>query len=65
LKILIGGPEYYFEWATEYYEIDLQLSLVEYIFDFRPINLNTLKSLNKDINLEDIQDDIIEIGYPY
>ncbi len=65
LKILLGGPEYYLKWANEYYDIILPSNIVEYIFDFNPINLEILKLLNKDIDLRDIKVDIEEIGYPY
>ncbi|WP_442601799.1 hypothetical protein [Paenibacillus sp. KN14-4R] len=64
LQILLGGPEYYHFWATEYYETNLESSLVRRIFEMEPIDKFLIKHLNKDIRLSEIIDDIKEIGYP-
>lgn len=64
LKVLIDGAEGYVKWAEEYYETDIPISIVKDIFDFMPLNNDMIKSLNKEISLEDILEDIAEIAYP-
>ncbi|GAV11877.1 hypothetical protein [Paenibacillus sp. NAIST15-1] len=65
LQILLGGTEYYHSWASQYYEIDLELALVRRLFELEPIDNSVLKQLNKDLEIADIVDDLEEIGYPY
>lgn len=64
LVCLLFGAKGYKEWAEEYYEIALDLNLIEYIFKFEPLTPDIIKSLNKDVSIDDIYDDILEIGYP-
>lgn len=64
LKVLIDGAEGYVKWAEEYYETDIPISIVKDIFDFMPLNNDMIKSINKEISLEDILEDIAEIDYP-
>ncbi len=65
LQILLGGAEYYHSWASQYYEIDLEIALVRRMFELEPIDNSVLKQLNKDLEIADIVDDLEEIGYPY
>lgn len=65
LNVVTDGAEGYVRWAEKYYETNLNLSIVKDIFDFKPLNYDMLSGLNNEITLEDIQEDIIEIGYPF
>lgn len=42
LQILLGGAEYYHSWASQYYEIDLELALVIRMFELEPIDNSVL-----------------------
>lgn len=64
LNILKEGAEGYAKWAEEYYETDIDLGIVKDIFNLKPLSQVVINSLNNEITLGDIQDDIIEIGYP-
>ncbi|EPY09340.1 hypothetical protein PAALTS15_00565 [Paenibacillus alvei TS-15] len=64
-QILLGGAEYYHSWASQFYEIDLELAQVKRMFKLEPIDNSVLKQLNKDLEIADIVDDLEEIGYPY
>ncbi|WFR64973.1 hypothetical protein P9222_13690 [Paenibacillus amylolyticus] len=64
LEILVGGAKYYHAWAQDYYEIALNIKLVEQVFDMKPIDEVLLHQLNVELRLSDIEDEIAEIGYP-
>ncbi|MDQ0495685.1 hypothetical protein [Paenibacillus brasilensis] len=64
LHILNGKADYYYAWATEYYEISLDRSLVQRIFDIEPLNGKMLKGLNEELEFAGLEEDIQEIDYP-
>lgn len=64
LAILDGEPNTYKSWAEEYYEKSIPLSAVEHIYSFQPLNAATVHDLNPSVDLEDLNDDVDEIGYP-
>jgi len=64
LEILVGGAKYYHAWAQDYYEIALDIKLVEQVFDMKPIDEVVLQQLNDKLKLSDIEGEIEEIGYP-
>ncbi|GAS83458.1 hypothetical protein [Paenibacillus amylolyticus] len=64
LEILVGGAKYYHAWAQDYYEIVLDIKLVEQVFDMKPIDEVLLQQLNDELRLSDIEGEIAEIGYP-
>lgn len=64
LRLLTDGAAYYSQWASEYYEIDLDRQAVQRIFDREPLTPELLAMLNPQVSQEDIEEDIIEIGYP-
>lgn len=63
LAILDGNPVTYKNWATDYYEVDIDLPAVEAIYGADHLTPNLIKSLNPDVELEEIQEDIEGIGY--
>ncbi|MBW3635689.1 MAG: hypothetical protein KY445_04370 [Armatimonadetes bacterium] len=63
LTLLDGNPQNYCDWATENYEVKVNLKAVEDIFAHRPITPQIVGSLNAGLDLEDLTDDLREIGY--
>lgn len=63
LSILNGDPEQYQEFAEEYYEEEIDISAVESVYQHKPLTENLIKSFSKDIALDDLRRDIVEIGY--
>ncbi|MDM5276156.1 hypothetical protein ACN9MH_21945 [Paenibacillus silvae] len=63
LHLLTGGAAYYHAWAQEYYEIELELQWVQHVFDMKPLNEELLQGLNAELELDELQEDITEIGY--
>lgn len=64
LEILDGDPDAYRRFAEEYYEISVPLDAVRHIYDHLPLTDNIIKSLNAAVSIEDLADDLSEIGYP-
>jgi len=50
--------------AAGYYEIPVSLSAVTHVFERRPLTDAVVRSLNADLPVEDLADDIRSIGYP-
>ncbi|MGQ8872552.1 hypothetical protein [Paenibacillus sp. TSA_86.1] len=64
LQVFVGGAEYYHAWAQEYYEIELDLQPIQHIFSMKPLNEQLLQALNPEIELDELEEDVTEIGYP-
>lgn len=64
IGIFDGEPEYYRDWAVEYYEVEIPLAAVQAIYRHERLTQQLITSLNPDISLIDIQGDMAEIGYP-
>jgi len=64
LQVLVGGAEHYHAWAQNYYEIELDLEPIWHVFDMKPLNEQLLQALNPEIELDELEEDIAEIGYP-
>jgi len=64
LEILGSGPGGYVGFAQDYYERELDLRLVEQIFLRRPIDQGMVRALNPKVAVEDLAEDLAEIGYP-
>ena len=65
LKILVEGAEGYVRWAKEYNEKEIAISIIKDIFDFKPLNKDILRTLNNEVSIQDMLEDIVEINYPY
>lgn len=63
LVMFNGNPRTYQEWAEEYFEQDVPWSVVQHIYMHRPLTEAIVKSLNSDLSLEDLREDLEEIGY--
>ena len=63
LAILDGSPSAYKEFAEEYYEREVQLSAVEYIYQQKPLTTDAVAALNAELSLDELKADVDEIGY--
>jgi hypothetical protein len=64
LYYLDGDPETYQQWAEEYYEVEVPLEAVQAIYAHQPLTQQLVSDLNADVTLEELREDIEEIGYP-
>lgn len=61
---LDGRPETYVAFAAGYYEMPVSLSAAIHVFQQRPLTAALVRSLNANLSLEDLGEDIRSIGYP-
>lgn len=64
LKCFDLDPETYKEFAEDYFEIKIPLNTVKQIYGYTPLNEEMAKTLNPEISLNDILEELEEIGYP-
>jgi hypothetical protein len=64
LFILDSNPLTYKFWVEDYYEKTIPISSVEHIFAHLPLTDYIVSTLNNDLVLSDLQEDIAEIGFP-
>ncbi len=65
LQHLCGTPADYAGFAEDYYESSVPVDVVTEVFSHAPITDRLVSSLNSDITLKEISDELfIEIGYP-
>ena len=64
LAVLDDNPQSYQEWAEKHYESGINLAAVERIYSHEPLSSGLVTALNSEITLEDLAEDITEIGYP-
>lgn len=65
LALLDGNPATYREFAEEYYEIKIPLNPIQHIYKHLPLTADLVSSLNADLSLQDLAEDLREIDYPY
>ncbi len=64
LSILDGRPSSYHSFATYYFEEEIPLSAIQHIYEHKPLTKEIVSQLNAEITLDELRDDIEEIGYP-
>ncbi len=64
LPFLDGNPETYRQWGESYYAARINPRAVEHVYRHDPLNPFIIKSLNMDVQLEEVRHEIQEIGYP-
>lgn len=62
--VLDGKPGTYRDWAEDYFETEVPLTSVEAIYRQEPVTLELVKSLNANLDLVALEEDLLEIGYP-
>lgn len=61
LGFLTGGAATYRDFAKEYYEIDIDINIVERIFETLTLTAEQLTTLNPEISIDDLREDLREI----
>jgi hypothetical protein len=64
LDLLVGGPEHYVAFASEYFERELSPEVVSRFFRLEPLSRELAQSACEGIDWEDLAEDLDEIGYP-
>lgn len=65
LEILVNPIEGYRQFASDYFERDIDPTVIVDIFSHRPITAEIVAALNSEIGIDDIRDGLDEIGYPH
>lgn len=58
------SPVAFQRFAEDYYEVPVGLEAVHDVYDLRPLSQELVSSLNPDVTLAELAEDIAEIGYP-
>ncbi|MFG2987176.1 hypothetical protein ACGFYQ_39050 [Streptomyces sp. NPDC048258] len=58
------SPEAFQRFAEDYYEVSVDLEAVSDLYALRPLDQELVSSLNVEVTLADLAQDISEIGYP-
>lgn len=58
------SPEAFRDWAADHYERPVDLDAVRHIFALRPLTPAVVAALNSKVTLDELAEDIGEIGYP-
>ncbi|MFI6048914.1 hypothetical protein ACIBCO_02360 [Streptomyces violascens] len=58
------SPEAFQRFAEDYYEVPVDLGAVSDVYALRPLSQELVSSLNAELTLADLAQDITEIGYP-
>ncbi|MFD9522285.1 hypothetical protein [Streptomyces sp. NPDC059979] len=65
LKLLVDhSPEAFQRFAEDYYEVTVDLGAVSYMYALRPLDQELTSSLNAEVTLADLAQDISELGHP-
>ncbi|MEE1822435.1 hypothetical protein PUR61_09555 [Streptomyces sp. BE20] len=62
--LLDRSPQAFQRFAEDYYEVPVDLEAVRDVYASRPLNQTLASSLNPEVDLTDVAEDIAEIGYP-
>lgn len=57
-------PEKYQEFAEDYYEVPVDLAAVRHLYEGRALTGDVVASLQADVTLEALKEDVDAIGYP-
>ncbi|MFI1212629.1 hypothetical protein ACH4UV_34165 [Streptomyces sp. NPDC020802] len=64
-KLLVDrSPEAFQHFAEDYYEVPVDLKAVSSVYALRPLDQELVSSLNAEVTLADLAQDVSEIGYP-
>ncbi|MEU5214947.1 hypothetical protein AB0G79_01935 [Streptomyces sp. NPDC020807] len=65
LHLLVDrSAEAYAEWASEYYDTEVDVEAVRKVLALTPLTEELVAALNPGVKLADLAEDIAEIGYP-
>lgn len=63
LHLLDGHSKDYVEWAAEYYSTTIDADVVRRVYAHEPLTMALIARLNPEVVMEDLLEDITEIGY--
>jgi hypothetical protein len=58
------SPEAFQRFAEDYYEVPVDIEAVRHVYALRPLTREVVSSLNTELTLEDLAEDIAIAGYP-
>jgi hypothetical protein len=65
LEILLDDiVDRYVEFASDYYEIEVDRAAVEHVIAQQPLTDTVIRALNPQLSVADLRDDVTTIGYP-
>ncbi len=64
LSILDNNPRAYCTFAANYFEVTIPLDVVQQIYEHVPLTESMVSSLNAETSLKELEEDLVEIGYP-
>ena len=64
LDLLLDDPAKYANWASEYYEQAVPTASVRWVQAGKPLAEEIVASLNPGVSIDDIREELDEIGYP-
>lgn len=59
-----GTPAAYQQFAEDYYEQPVDVEAVSDLYALRPLSTELVRRLNPGLSVDDLADDVAEIGYP-
>lgn len=65
LSILDRKPQTYHHWAENYYQHPVSLEAIMRIYQHEPLTASIVHLLNSTLAIQDLDSDILEIGYAY
>jgi hypothetical protein len=65
LLVLDASPETYAGWASDYYEVPVDVQVVRRVYAGEPVTGSLVRALNPGVALEGLGPDLDEIGYPF
>jgi hypothetical protein len=64
LELVAGTARDYAKWAKDYFGMKVDAKVVQRFFAHEPLTPALARALNRDVELDDVADDLKEIGYP-
>ena len=65
LEIFANPLTGYLQFSSDYFEKALEQEVVEHILKHKPVTPEIVASLNSEIGIDDIREDLVQIGYPH
>ena len=64
LPFLDGEPETYRKWGEEYFGTRLNPNALGHLYRYEPLSPFIVRTLNTEVQLDEVRGEIEEIGYP-
>ncbi|GLX02185.1 hypothetical protein [Microtetraspora sp. NBRC 16547] len=63
-RLVDSSPEAFRRFAEDYYEVPVGLDAVRHVYALRPLTQTVVTTLNADLSVEDLTDDLAAARYP-